>query len=103
MEIVNQILLSGITPEQLVEMLRPMVREEIKQVIASQEEKLLSPAETCKLFVPPITKATLSSWTAKGVVDVIPMGGRLFYKLSEILEKTKKLGKYKSIYPALRA
>jgi hypothetical protein len=74
----------------------PSVREEIKQVLSSQEEKLLSPAETCKLFVPNITKATLSSWTAKGYVEVERIGGRLFYKLSEILEKTKKIGKYKN-------
>ena len=56
----NQILLSGISAKQLVDLLRPMVREEVRLVFSEQEEKLLSPAETCKLFIPAITKATLT-------------------------------------------
>ena len=35
----NQILLSGISPSQLVELLRPMIREEVRLVMAEQEEK----------------------------------------------------------------
>jgi hypothetical protein len=46
----SQILLNALSPDQLVDLLRPMIREEIRQALSDQEENLLSPAETCKLF-----------------------------------------------------
>jgi hypothetical protein len=93
----NQILLSGISPSQFVEILRPMIREEVRLVMAEQEEKLISPAEACKLFKPAITKATLASWTEKGWLQEHRIGGRVFYLQSEILASTLKLGKYRSL------
>jgi hypothetical protein len=95
--IANQILLSGISPNQLVELLRPMIREEVRLVMAEQEEKLISPAEACKLFKPAITKATLASWTEKGWLQEHRIGGRVFYLQSEILASTLKLGKYRRL------
>jgi len=97
LDIANQILLSGISPSQLVELLRPMIREEVRLVMAEQEEKLLSPAETCKLFKPAITKATLTSWTDQGWLQMHKIGGRNFYLQSEVLASTLKLGRYKSL------
>jgi len=96
LDISNQILLSGISPNQLVELLRPMIREEVRQVMAEQEEKLISPAEACKLFKPAITKATLTSWTEKGWLQLHRIGGRNYYLQSEILASTLKLGRYRS-------
>ena len=98
----TQILLNGISAEQLVELLRPMIREEVRLVFSEQEERLLSPAETCKLFVPTITKATLTSWTAKGWLQEHRIGGRVFYLKSEVLASTLKLGKYKSVFGTIR-
>lgn len=97
MDISNQILLSGISPSQLVDLLRPMIREEVRLLISEQEEKLISPAEACKLFKPAITKATLASWTEKGWLQEHRIGGRVFYLQSEILASTSKLGKYRSL------
>ena len=94
----NQILLNGISAEQLIESLRPMIREEMRLVFSEQEERLLSPAETCKLFIPAITKATLTSWTEKGWLQDHRIGGRVFYLKSEVLASTLTLGKYKSVY-----
>lgn len=94
----NQILLNGITIDQLVESLRPMIREEVRLVFSEQEERLLSPAETCKLFIPAITKATLTSWTEKGWLQDHRIGGRVFYLKSEVLASTLTLGKYKNAY-----
>ena len=94
----NQILFNGITPNQLVELLRPMINEEVLRVFSEQEEKLISPAETCKLFQPAITKATLTAWTEKGWLEDHRIGGRVYYLRSEILASTLVLGKYKSIY-----
>ena len=94
----SQILLNALSPDQLVDLLRPMIREEIRQALSDQEEKLLSPAETCKLFKPTITNATLTSWTKQGLLQDHRIGGRIFYRQSEILASTKKLSKYRSIY-----
>jgi hypothetical protein len=93
----TQILLSGLSPNQLLDLLRPMIKEEMRLAMSEQEEKLLSPAEACKLFKPAITKATLTSWTKKGLVQEHRIGGRVFYMQSEILASTKKLTKYKSL------
>lgn len=75
----------------MIDLLRPMIREEIRQALSEQEEKLLSPAETCKLFNPAITKATLTSWTKQGFLQEHRIGRRVFYLQSEILASTKKL------------
>jgi len=74
-----------------------MIREEVRLLISEQEEKLISPAEACKLFKPAITKATLASWTEKGWLQEHRIGGRVFYLQSEILASTSKLGKYRSL------
>jgi hypothetical protein len=84
----SQILLNSLSPDQLVDLLRPMIREEIRQALSDQEEKLLSPAETCKLFKP----------TKQGLLQDHRIGGRIFYRQSEILASTKKLSKYRSIF-----
>ena len=46
-----------------------MIKEEMRQVMAEQQEQLLSPAEACKLFKPAITKTTLASWTKQGFLQ----------------------------------
>jgi len=93
----NQILLNGLSVDQLIEALRPMIKEEMRQVMAEQKEQLLSPGEVCKLFKPAITKATLASWTKQGFLQEHRIGGRVFYLQSEILASTTKLSKYKNI------
>ncbi len=93
----NQILLNGITAEQLIELFRPMIREEVRLVMSEQEERLISPALACKLFKPAITKATLASWTKQGLLQEHRMGGRVYYRQTEILASTLTLSKYKSL------
>ena len=93
-----QIILNGVTLDQLVEVFRPMIKEEIDKIKSKDEERLISPSETCKLFVPTITKATLTSWTNQGLLDQYRIGGRVYYKKSEVVEKTKKLCKYRNVY-----
>jgi len=93
-----QIILNGVTLDQLVEVFRPMIKEEIDKIKSKDEERLISPSETCKLFVPTITKATLTSWTNQGLLDQYRIGGRVYYKKSEVLEKTKKLCKYRNVH-----
>jgi len=94
----NQILLSGISTAQLVEIFRPMINQEILLALSQQEDQLISPAEACKVFKPAITKATLASWTKKGWLQEHRIGGRVFYLRSEILASAQTLSKYKSVY-----
>jgi len=94
----NQIILNGISTDKLLESIRLVIQEEIIKITAKDDEKMVSPAETCKLFVPTITKATLTSWTNQGLLDQYRIGGRVYYKKSEVLEKTKKLCKYRNLY-----
>lgn len=87
--------LQGITPEQLKEMMRGVVAEEVAKVIPEREEKLLSPADACKMFQPAISKSTLHNWTEKGLLQAHYLGGRKYYKQSEILSKLETLTRYK--------
>ncbi len=92
----NQIILSGITPADLIELFRPMIQAELHQIKDNKEERLISPAEVCKLFNPSISKPTLKAWTAKGLLQDHRLGGRVFYKQSEILNSLQTLKKYKA-------
>ena len=62
----------------------------------AQEEKLLSASEACKLFVPAISRLTLIRWTKADLLKEYRIGGRVYYKQSEIIEAAKHLEKYKS-------
>lgn len=90
----GQIILNTISPEEMAEMIKPMIIEAIREVLQEKEEKLLSPAEVCKKFEPAISKTTLASWTKQGYLTEYRIGGRVFYKFSEIYKNNKALKKY---------
>ena len=71
---------------------RGIVREEIKILLA---ERLYAPSEAIKLFNPVITKVTLQKWTDKGLIPEQRIGGRIFYKYSDILDAGAITKKYK--------
>ena len=93
------VIVQGLEVNELLEQLRAVVREEIKQAATwkQPEEKLLSPAQTVKVFVPAISKSTLHNWTEQGLLQAHYIGSRKFYRLSEILEKAQTLHKYKNV------
>lgn len=81
-----------------------ILRSEIQEIIRTElmsrekadlEEKLLSPAETCKLFQPNISKVTLAKWTSEGRIQEHRIGGRVYYKYSDIMASLQTLKKYK--------
>jgi hypothetical protein len=81
--------------ENLRSQLRGIVREEIKAALTAElQDKLLSPIEVCKLFKPQIAKKTLHVWTEKGIVKKHSIGGRVYYKYSEIMAMGTSLKKY---------
>ena len=63
---------------------------------ASQDERLISADEACKVFLPPISRLTLIRWTKADYLKEHRIGGRVYYKQSEIIESAKHLEKYKS-------
>jgi len=62
----------------------------------AQEERLLSAGEACKLFVPAISRLTLIRWTKADYLHEHRIGGRVYYRQSEVIEGAKHLEKYKS-------
>lgn len=90
----GQIILNTVTPEEMAEMIKPMIMDAIREVLQEKEEKFLSPAEVCKKFEPAISKTTLASWTKQGLLTEYRIGGRVFYKMSEVFKSLKSLKKY---------
>lgn len=60
------------------------------------QAQLLSPAEVCKLFQPAISRPTLIKWTDDGLIPVQKIGGRVWYKYSDVIEAGSKLKRYKA-------
>jgi len=92
----DKLILTSFTAEELVDLFRPMIKDIIVSVVGEREEKLLSPAQTCLLFEPKISKTTLSTWTKQGLINEHRIGRNVYYKQSEILEKSKVLRRYKN-------
>jgi hypothetical protein len=90
----GQIILNAYSPEEIVEMIKPLIVEAIREALQEKEEKLLSPAEVCKIFVPAISKTTLAAWTKQGLLKEYRIGGRVYYKFSEIIERRKTISRY---------
>lgn len=74
----------------------PIPIDELIQRIAEyqQKDKLYSPSEACKMFVPAISKPTLSKWTDEGLLPVSRLGGRLFYRHADLLTAGSNRKKY---------
>jgi hypothetical protein len=89
----------GLPVEVFWEQMAALIRHESEEACKSaqrqlQEERLLSPTEVCALFQPKISKSTLNAWTAKGLLKSYRLGGKVFYKLSEVLGSLSSVKKY---------
>lgn len=88
----TQIFLNGITLEQLVEALRPLLQPQKKAVDSeSSENELLTREQVCKLLS--INKTTLWKHTKSGKLKSLGLGNRVYYKKNEILQAVKHLNK----------
>ena len=91
-----QVVLFQLDPEIFLQQIKDIIKNEIQEANQKdQADKLLSPAETCKLFQPAVSKMTLIRWTKNERLIEYRIGGRVFYKYSEIMEAMKHLKKYK--------
>jgi len=57
-------------------------------------ELLITGNEACQCFVPAISRLTLRNWTDAGKVKSYRIGGRVYYKRSEVIESAKHLKKF---------
>jgi hypothetical protein len=76
--------------------IREVVKEELQNKYKTEvEEKLLSPDKAKDLFIPAISRQTLSNWTKDGLLNSYRIGGRVYYKSSEIMDAAKELRRFK--------
>lgn len=74
------------------------IRTAVNEILADKkqvDERLISPAETMKLFTPKISAPTLKKWADAGLLHMIRIGGRTWYKASEVFAAGQHLKKYK--------
>jgi hypothetical protein len=91
----EQVLFCPIPLEELEARFQKIIKEEIsKKDQEATLEKLLSPEETRKLFSPAVSKVTLHHWAKQGRIKQHRIGGRVFYKYSEVLDSLVHLKKY---------
>jgi hypothetical protein len=84
----KQILLSCISPEELKQLIKEVIKEELvvlkKDLAVKESDVLLTRSETCELLK--IDSSTLWSWTKKGKISCYGIGARRYYKRDEILK-----------------
>lgn len=91
----SQVFLSPIPLETLEILLQNIVRQEIRaKQTEDLQEKLLSPRETAKLFNPKVSLVTIDAWAAKGFIRKHYIGGRVYYRYSEIIEAIETIRPY---------
>jgi hypothetical protein len=84
----KSILLHCISPDELKQIIKEVIREELVEVRKQLEEKdsevLLSRKETCDLLK--IDSSTLWSWTNKGIINCYGIQNRRYYKKEDVLK-----------------
>lgn len=84
----NQILLNGITLQQLAEALIPVLKSQ--QLEQSQlKNDLLTPEEVCELLS--IKRTSLWKHTKSGKLKSYGLGNRVYYKRDEVLFAVKPI------------
>jgi hypothetical protein len=89
-------MVQNVNLSELLDAVREIVVEEVKKHMkAEAAERLLSPDAATKLFQPVVSKQTLHKWTKLGLIPSYRIGGRVFYKESEVIQSAKSLKIYK--------
>ena len=76
----GQMILSGITASDFLEAVKNMVRAELKN---GEPEELMTREEVAEFLK--VNLSTVSTWTSQGRLTCYGMGGRRYYKKSEIM------------------
>ncbi|MCA6423515.1 MAG: helix-turn-helix domain-containing protein [Flavobacterium sp.] len=84
----KSIMLHCITPEELKQIIKEVIKEELLEVRKQLQEKdsdvLMSRQETCEFLKISIT--TLWQWTKKGKIESYGIGNRVYYKKEDLLK-----------------
>jgi excisionase family DNA binding protein len=84
----KSILLHSMTPEELKQIIKEVIQEELlevrKQLEENDSEVLLTRQETCEFLKISIT--TLWQWTKKGKIESYGIGNRVYYKKEDLLK-----------------
>lgn len=84
----KSIMLHCITPEELKQIIKEVIQEELLEVRKQLEEKdsevLLTRQETCEFLKISIT--TLWQWSKKGKIESYGIGNRIYYKKEDLLK-----------------
>lgn len=89
----NELQLVQVTPPQLFELINQSLKVQLKKLKQDLTEKLqetlLTRPETAEFLK--ISTSTLSKWTSEGTLSSYGIGGRVYYKRSEIEKALVKL------------
>ena len=81
-------MLHCITPEELKQIIKEVIKDELLEVRKQLQEKdsdvLMSRQETCEFLKISIT--TLWQWTKKGKIESYGIGNRVYYKKEDLLK-----------------
>jgi hypothetical protein len=93
----ENVLLSQIPLDELLTRFKQIVDVAVADLKPQQQDRLLTGAEACQLFEPHISVKSLRRWADQGRIIQHRIGGRVFYKASEIVDAGKTLKRYKSL------
>lgn len=92
-------ILTPVPLADLMAQIRATVRDELKQQqVADLAEKLLTPKEAADLLR--VSNVTIWSWEKAGRITKHSMGGRTYFKYSELMASLETLQRYQK--PGLR-
>ena len=95
----TDILISSIR-EAILPEIRSIIQGELKNRNAEElQEKFISRDEACKMFSPPVSRVTLYNWEKGELIKSYSIGGKRFFKYSELLEAIQRVKKYERIRP----
>ena len=88
----NSTLILTVTPEELTEAVRKVLREEISQIQQKHKDPVyLTRNEVSKLLK--ISLPTLNEYTRKGIIKGSRIGTRILYREKDILDSIKSIPK----------
>jgi hypothetical protein len=93
------IIIQGLTMEEFANSLSEIITEKVTEAVRKVKdednmEKLISPADACKLFTPAISKPSLERYVKNGYFNKYHLGGRTWLRYSEIMAALKTIKRY---------
>ena len=87
-------ILTTLNQDELQAILETAVETGVSRALQQQndpkQDELLKIDDVCRLFK--VSKVAIFSWKKRGLIPFYRVGGRVFYKKSEVLSAMKKIG-----------